>query len=333
MRTIYLDPERTLRRVLGIRAILARLPGIASVTILIWLFFRDPLFPYHWMTSPLVHGFGLLMTNAAYRDVWMQDYLAITIVIVSVIIFFTYAMKVGLWDKAFKILKIRTREKDDIIETELGRAYWIEDYTSKKLRASLVGLLKGLHIVDIRIGSPPPAKVKYRRVSKRILTVAVPSSALKGAGLRMVEKMPPTPPETVKKPVASRTIFYLPYFRPINPVSPHRSMHRLVITVPDSGIEIHDGTIVLVEGVNLMRDLRQPYPTFILTPDTLDFVDMDIKQYRDDFNLMVQKACFTTTLASQMDTTLMKEQRKYQEVSVPVNPEMARLVMQKGEQP
>ena len=177
MRTIYLDPERTLRKVLGIRAILARIPGIVSITILIWLFFRDPLFPYHWMTSPLVHGFGLLMTDAAYRTVWIQDYLAITIVIVSVIIFFTYAMKVGLWDKAFKILKIRTREKDDIIETELGRAYWIEDYTSKKLRATLVGLLRGLHIVDIRIGSPAAPKVRYRRVSKRMLSMAVPSTA------------------------------------------------------------------------------------------------------------------------------------------------------------
>jgi len=325
MRTIYLDPERTARKVLATRAILARLPGILLITGLIFLFFRDPLFPYHIMTHPWVKGFGLLFMDAAFRNAWMVDYLAITIVIVSVAGFFTYAMKVGLWDKAFKILKIRTREKDDIIETELGRAYWIEDYTSKKLRASLVGLLRSLHIADIRIGVPAPTTIKKRY---RVLSKTMPASlrVYKETSSRMGVKVVSPPPETVKKLPVSRVIFYLPYFRPINPISPHKSMHRLVITVPDSGIEIHDGTTVLVEGVNLMRDLRQPYPTFILTSDKLDFVDLKITDYRDDFNMMVQKATFTTTLASQMDTMLMKEQRKYQEVAVPVNPEMARLV-------
>ena len=323
MRTVYLEPVKTRARVLGIRALLARLPAFAMVGIFVYWFMLDPLFPYHIMMHPWVHAMALFMVNGQFRDQWLMDYGIITVLIVAVLLFFVYAMKAGLWNHAFKILKIRTRIADDIIETELGRAYWIEDYTSRKWRAALVGLLKGLHIADVRVEAPAPTTIKKRY---RVLSKTMPASlrVYKETSSPKVVKASLPPDGMTKKTLASRSIFYLPYFKMINPFSPHRSMHRLVITVPDEAIEIHDGDTVLVEGVNLLRDLRQPYPTFILTGEQFDKIDLKISEYRDDFNMMVQKATFTTNLASQMDTMLMKEQRKYQEVSVPVNPEMVR---------
>ena len=124
-----------------------------------------------------------------------------------------------------------------------------------------------------------------------------------------------------------RTIFYkATFWPPINPISPYRSMHRLIVAVPDEAIRVHDGTTVMVTGTNPKRDMSEDYPTFYLTAEENEFVALDLKHYKDTMDKDIKQATYTTNIASQMDTFLLKDQRKFQEISVPVNPEMAALV-------
>jgi hypothetical protein len=103
-----------------------------------------------------------------------------------------------------------------------------------------------------------------------------------------------------------------------------------VIDLPNENIQVHDGTMIMVEGRNLERDLSEDYPTFELTTDANEFVPLDLKHYKNGMDDDIQKATFTTNIASQMDTFLLKDQRKFQEISVPVNPFMAKLVKETG---
>jgi hypothetical protein len=65
--------------------------------------------------------------------------------------------------------------------------------------------------------------------------------------------------------------------------------------------------------------LTEDRPTFTLTNDSNTFVDLDLHHYKTMMNEDIKKATFTTNLASQMDTFLLKDQRKFQEISVPVS--------------
>lgn len=309
--TVWISPKKAERLTLATRGILARIPGFGIIALVIYLFVKDPIFPYHMMLHPWVKGFMLLFTDAGFRVSWANDYLVVTILITIAVSFLLFIFKVSIWNKIFKTLKVRTKVEDDKVEQELGRVYWLEGYSAKGWGQRLRNVLKAMKVIDIRIGVNPK---KVQRVLK--IRLAVP----------VYNKTTPQKVQSTQKPPPERLVFYLPRMKLINPFNPARSMHRLVITIPNDMIEVHDGTTLMIEGFHLNRDLTKDYPTFILTNDAQPFVNLDTQGYRDDFDAMIQDASFTTQQASMMDTLLMKDQRKFQEISVSVNPRMVKLV-------
>lgn len=326
-KTIYVEAARADRFMRGTRAILARVPGITVIGVVVFLFIRDPVWPYHALQHPLVVSLYRVLTDPLYRQWWVQDWLPLYTVLVCLAIIFGMAFKMGVWNKAFKTLKVRTREAEDKIETEIGRAYWIEGWSGQGAVRFGKSVLRMLHFVDIKVGRDP--RKKYRTVKPS----PVRELAIDRADGKIDWVYKQTSSQNGEKQLniqggtRKRTIFYkATFWPPINIISPHRSMHRLVIDLPNDSIKVHDGTTIMVEGRNLERDLSQDYPTFELTQDGNDYIQLDLKHYKEAVDDDITKATFTTNIASQMDTFLLKDQRKFQEISVPVNPLMAQLV-------
>jgi hypothetical protein len=330
-RTVYVEPAKADHLMKGARAVLARVPGVAVIGIILYLFIRDPVWPYHLLTNSLITDFMRVLTDAHYRMWWIEHWLALFTVIISLAIILSIAFKMGVWNKAFKTLKVRTREQEDKIETEIGRAYWIEGWSGQSVIRFGKWFIGALHIADIKVANDPKKKYRMMKPSPKLdLAISRADDKIdwvyKQTSSRNGEKTSSILGERRK-----RTIFYkASFWPPINIISPHRSMHRLVIDLPNENIQVHDGTMIMVEGRNLERDLSEDYPTFELTTDANEFVPLDLKHYKNGMDDDIQKATFTTNIASQMDTFLLKDQRKFQEISVPVNPFMAKLVKETG---
>lgn len=303
-----------------VRSVLARIPGFLLIGLLLWLFWVDPYWPYGLIVNDYTRAFAMFLTDPVYRTDWLNHYLLLVIILVVVSAVLLFAFKVGIWNKAFKVLKVRYGHGSEIKEIELGRVYWIERRIGRNIGRNLRGLVRTLRIADIRIGQPravaPANGKRLVRVLRNGATVKV---------MPVAQKSPQTePPECHKELIRPRVLFYkTSLWPPINPFAPARCMSRLVALVPESKISSHDGVWILVEGENLERDPTEPYPTFILRALEHPYVDLDVQEYREEFDLMLEKATETINRATQMDTLLLKEQRKYQEVSIAVDGDMA----------
>lgn len=251
---------------------------------IISLFVMDPVWPYHLLIHPWIGGFLSFISDSAYRDGWIGQYGLIVFTLFISFAAMAVGFKMGVWNRIFKRLVLRHGVEGELHERDIGRVYWIERY----------GGMRAWHGFSLMV----------RRNLRRLHIVDIRIQRF------AVEKGTP------------RTVYYHDHFGFINPFNPTKSMRRLISTVPESGIVVQDSTTITIDGKYLDRDMRGFYPTFYISDTPLDFALIDTEHYRLLFNEKMQDGSITVKEASQMDSVVMKEQKKYQEISVTVDKEL-----------
>jgi hypothetical protein len=117
-------------------------------------------------------------------------------------------------------------------------------------------------------------------------------------------------------------IFYKPSIFPLQMTAPWRAMHRIKAFIPDENISLHDPGTLLIKGFRLERNMHESYPTFYLSDSRETQAAINIDTYRNDFDDVVERAATSVDNAAQMDSFILKEQSKFQEVRVPIDREM-----------
>lgn len=298
------------------RKVLSKLPGLLFISAMCYLFAVDPVWPFHALTHPWAKGIWGLLTDGYYRTWWLSNYGATFAVLGVTAAIILYAFKVAVWNRVFKTLLLRTNSTHELRERKLGRCYWVEGGAGYRMgcrmRARYWRLLQALHVRQIAIvmeGETSP-DIRVRK-----LKYGVPV----GETIKTPSPQPVPAPATMKK----RTIYYKPSFFPlINIVAPHRSMHRLVGEIPADHIFVHDPYTLVVEGWDIERDMSKKYPTFLLTDEPQVYEPMDVVGIKKEFDAMVERGSWTVQRATEMDTLMHKQTRKYQEVNVSVDMEM-----------
>ena len=278
MKKIVVGPDASKRWFNRGKNLMVRAPGLLIMAVILLLFLGDPLWPYHWLQSSWVKGFMSFLIDSAYRDKWIANYGVLTFALVASGICMAIGLKLGVWNRVFKRLVLRHGVEGELHERDIGRVYWIQRWGGMNA---------------------------WKKVSRTFIRTM---RALHIADIHVLRY------RTLKD--TRRTIYYHDHFGIINPFNPAKSMRRLVSEVSDRAIEVQDSTTMTVTGKFLDREMEGFYPTFVISEEAQHIADIDIQHYNETFNDEMIEGSITTRDASEMDSSIMKDQKKYQEVSV-----------------